>query len=86
MQGVQLFVLMVVMDHVNLRSHIQQGCESSSFQMISSFLKKFLCQNFSFFFDFQPSFGCFTQFHTVFPQFLSVASHTPNPGWLTSYI
>ena len=52
------------------------GCESFSFQQISSILKIFLCQSFSFFFNFQPIFGIFTQFHAVFPCFLSVASHT----------
>ena len=53
-----------------------QGCESPSFELISSFLKMFLCQNFSFFFYFEPIFGIFTQFHAVFPCFLSVVSHT----------
>ena len=55
-----------------------QGCECSSFWLITSFLKIFLCQIFSFFFYFQPISGIFTQFHTVFPPFffLSVASHT----------
>ena len=53
-----------------------QGCESSSFQLISSFLKIFLCQNSSFFFYFQPIFGIFPRFHAVFPRFLPVALHT----------
>ena len=53
-----------------------QGCESSSFQLISSFLEIFLCQNFTFFFYFQPIFGIFIQFQVVFPRFLSVTSHT----------
>ena len=55
------------------------GCESSSFQLISLFLTIFLCQNYSFFFYIQPIFDIFTQFHTVFLVFLSVASHTF--GW-----
>ena len=55
----------------------EQGCESSSFQLISSFLKNFMCQNFSFFFYFHPIFGIFTRFQAVFPRFLFVASHTP---------
>ena len=33
-----------------------QGCESSSFQLISSFLKILVCKNFSFFVYFQPIF------------------------------
>ena len=53
-----------------------QGCESSSFQLISLFLKIFLCQNFSLFYYFQPIFGIFAQFHTVFSSFLYVVSHT----------
>ena len=54
-----------------------QGCESSSFQLISLFFENFLVlQNFNFFFYFQPIFGIFTQFHSVFPCFLLVASHT----------
>ena len=57
-------------------SLFRQGCESSSFQLISLSLKIFLCQNFSFFFYFQPIFGIFTQFHLVFPCLLSVAFHT----------
>ena len=55
------------------------GCESSSFQLISSFLTICLSQNFSFFY-FQPIFDIFTKFHTVFPCFLSVCSHTPVPS------
>ena len=47
-----------------------QGCESSSFELIFSFLKIFLCQNFSFFFYFQPIFGILPGFHSVFPRFL----------------
>ena len=39
------------------------GVCSSSFQLISSFSKFFLCQNFSFFFYFQPIFVIFTRFH-----------------------
>ena len=46
-----------------------QGCESSSFQLNSSYLEVFLCQNFSFCLYFQPVFGIFTQFHDVFPHF-----------------
>ena len=49
---------------------LNPGCESSSFQLL------FLCQNFPFFSYFQPIFGILTQFHTVFPRFLSEASHT----------
>ena len=52
------------------------------FQLISSFLKIFLCQNFSFFFYFQPIFGILPWFHSVFPRFLHVASHTPD--WINS--
>ena len=51
---------------------MKQACESSSFQLISSFLKIFWCQNVSFFFSFQPIFGIYA----VFPCFLPVASHT----------
>ena len=52
-----------------------QGCESSSFQLISSFLKIFLCQNFRFFFYFQPICGILPNF-MLFPFFVCVASHT----------
>ena len=44
---------------LQLLAYMYQGCESSSFQLISSFLKIFLCQNFSFFFYFQPIFWHF---------------------------
>ena len=53
-----------------------KGCESSSFQLISSFLKTSLRQNFSFFFCFRLLQGIFTQFHTVFSHFVSVATYT----------
>ena len=43
-----------------------QGCESSSVQLISLFLKIFLCQNFCFFIYFQPVFSIFTQFMLFF--------------------
>ena len=43
--------------------------ESFSFQLTFSFLKIFICQNFSFFFYFQPNLAIFTQFHAVFPCF-----------------
>ena len=46
-----------------------RGVRVSSFQLISLFLNIFLCQNFSFFVSFQPIFGSFTQFHTVFRRF-----------------
>ena len=59
---------------------VVQGCESSSFQLISSFLKIFWCQNFSLIFYFQPFFGILPWFHAVFPCFLPVASHTSGSG------
>ena len=55
---------------------VDQGCESSSSADFLIF-EHFLLQNFNFFLYFQPIFAIFTQFHTVFPHFLSVASHTP---------
>ena len=54
---------------------IIQGCESSSFQLISSVLKIFLCQNFSFIFYFQPIFGILPWFHGVFLTFACGLSH-----------
>ena len=67
-------IVLLVYSSQQLRQN--QGCESSSFQLIPSFLKIFFCQNLSFFFYFWPIFGSFTQFHAVFPCVLSVASHT----------
>ena len=55
--------------HSCMRRYYYQGCESSSFQLISSFLKIFLCQNFSFFFYFQPIFGILPNFRLFFPFF-----------------
>ena len=43
-----------------------QGCESSSFRLISSFLKIFLCQNFSFFLIIFSLFLTFDPDFTVF--------------------
>ena len=48
----------------------KQGCESSSVQLISSFLKIFLCQNFNFFFYFQPR--LFLAFYPDFTVFFLV--------------
>ena len=47
-----------------------QGCESSPFQLISLFLKILLCQNFSFFFHFQPIFWHFYPISCCFSLFL----------------
>ena len=44
-----------------------QGYKSSFFSADFLFLKIILCQNFSFFFYFQPIFGILPCFHSVFP-------------------
>ena len=57
-----------------------QGCESSSFLLISSFLKIFFCQNFSFFLLFS---AYFCHCYPIFPCLSFVASHTP--GIITDF-
>ncbi len=59
-----------------------QGCESSYFQLISSFFKMSIWVNFIFFFYyFQPLYSnssCFSLFSSNFLLFVKMSSHIPN--------
>ena len=72
-----LAVILLTSRWESINSLIDRGVWDPLFSwFISSFLKIFLCQNFSFFFYFKPIFGILPLFHGVFPCFLHVASHT----------
>ena len=72
-------------DNLSRTQQLCQGCEGSSFPLISLFVKNYFEHSLfsSVFFYFQPSFAIFTQFHAVFPCFSSVVPHTPDISSIT---